>query len=288
ASDNNRGSCIAELLRATPGSVGLDLSSTTAAIFTPGVPVTPIPMKVVGPLPEGIVGLVLACSSLSFQGISVVPDVVDSDYTGEIKVLISLPTKTVQINKGQRIAQLLLLPYYQTGKTLTSQARGPRGFGSSDLAFGVQEIIASRTLKDLLIQGNKISGLLDIGTDVSCIAGKDWPLSWPTRLTSVSLVGVGSVPSVAKNSQILAWSDEKGAQGTFCPYVVPSLPFSLSGRDILSQMGMLLYSPDEKVTNQMLQMRYNPDKALGKDQQAIVPPFKVVPNKNRESLGYSN
>ena len=39
-----------------------------------------------------------------------VPGVVDSDYTGEIKVLVSLPIKTVQINKGQRIAQLLLLP----------------------------------------------------------------------------------------------------------------------------------------------------------------------------------
>ena len=194
-------------------------------------------MKVVGPLPEGIVGLVLACSSLSFQGISVVPGVVDPDYIGEIKVLISLPTKPVQINKGQRVIQLLLLPYYQTGKILTSQARGPRAFGSSDLAFWVQEIIASRTLKDLLIQGHKISGLLDIGADVSCIAGKDWPSSWPTRLTSVSLVGVGSVPSVAKNSQILAWSDEKGAQGILCPYVVPSLPFSLWGRDTLSQMG---------------------------------------------------
>jgi len=70
--------------------------------------------------------------------------------------------------------------------------------------------------------------------------------------------------------------------------VVPSLPFSLWGRDILSQMGMLLYSPDEKVTNQMWQMRYNPDKELGHDQQGIVSPLKVVPNKNRESLGYSN
>ena len=40
------------------------------------------------------------------------PGVVDSDYTGEIKGLISLTAKTVQINKGQRIAQLLLLPYY--------------------------------------------------------------------------------------------------------------------------------------------------------------------------------
>lgn len=65
-------------------------------------------MGVAGPLPEGIVGLVLGCSSLSFQGIWVVYGVVDSDYIGEIKVLISLPTKTVQINKGQRVTQLLL------------------------------------------------------------------------------------------------------------------------------------------------------------------------------------
>ena len=56
--------------------------------------VAPIPMGVAGPLPEGIVGLVLGSSSLSFQGIWVVYGVVDSDYIGEIKVLISLPTKT--------------------------------------------------------------------------------------------------------------------------------------------------------------------------------------------------
>ena len=171
---------------------------------------------------------------------------------------------------------------------MTSQARGHGAFGSNDLAFWVQEITASRPLKDLLIQGNKMSGLLDPGADVSCIAGKDWPLSWPTRLTRAGLVGIGSVPSVAKSSQILTWSDEKGAQGTFCPYVIPSLPFSLWRRDILSQMGMLLYSPDEKVTNQMLQMRYNPDKGLGEDQQKIVSPLEAVPNKNTEGLGCSD
>ena len=81
--------------------------------------VAPIPMGVAGPLPEGIVGLVLGRSLLSFQEISVVYDVVDSDYIGEIKVLILPPTKTVQINKGQRITQFLLLPY-QIGKNLTS------------------------------------------------------------------------------------------------------------------------------------------------------------------------
>ena len=51
-------------------------------------------MGVAGPLPEGIVALVLGRSSLSCQEISVVHGVVDSDYIGEIKVLISQPTKT--------------------------------------------------------------------------------------------------------------------------------------------------------------------------------------------------
>ena len=65
-----------------------------ATILTPDMPVAPIPMGVAGPLPEGIVGLVLGRSSLSCQEISVVYGVVDSDYIRKIKVLISQPTKT--------------------------------------------------------------------------------------------------------------------------------------------------------------------------------------------------
>ena len=106
-------------------------------------------MGVAGPLPEGIVGLVLGRGLLSFQGISVVHSVVDSDYIEKLKFLTSPPTKTVQINKGQRVTQLLLLAYYQTRKTLTSQAKSHRVFGFSDLAFWVQEITAPRPLKDL-------------------------------------------------------------------------------------------------------------------------------------------
>ena len=105
-------------------------------------------------MPEGIVGLVLGRSWLSFQEILVVYGVVDSDYIGEIKVLIPLLTKSVQINKGQRITQFLLLPY-QTGKNLTSQAKSYRAFRSSDLAFWVQEITASRPLKKFFFNSRK-------------------------------------------------------------------------------------------------------------------------------------
>ena len=79
--------------QSTPGSSsssssssGLDLSSTTATILTPDVPIAQIPTGVASPLPEHIIRLVLGRSLLSFQGISVVPGIVDSDYTEEIKV----------------------------------------------------------------------------------------------------------------------------------------------------------------------------------------------------------
>ena len=49
------------------------------------MPVTQIPMGVADPLPEGIVLLLLGRSLLSFQGISVVSGVVDSDYTEKLK-----------------------------------------------------------------------------------------------------------------------------------------------------------------------------------------------------------
>lgn len=61
---------------------------------------------------------------------------------------------------------------------------------------------------------------MDTGANVSCTAGKDWPSSWPTQITSSQLVGLGYASNVAKSSQVLPWSDGE-QQGTFCPYVVP-------------------------------------------------------------------
>ena len=50
----------------TPGSSGLDLSSTMATILIPDMPVTAIPVGMASPLPEDIVRLVLGRSLLFF------------------------------------------------------------------------------------------------------------------------------------------------------------------------------------------------------------------------------
>lgn len=69
------------------------------------------------PLPEDIVRLVLGHSLLSFQEISVVSCVVNSDYTEKIEVLISPPAKTVQlikIKKNSTAFAFTLLPDRKT------------------------------------------------------------------------------------------------------------------------------------------------------------------------------
>ena len=74
-------------------------------------------MGVASPLPEDMVRLVLGHSLLSFQIISVVSCVVNSDYTEKTEVLISPPAKTVQlikIKKNSTAFAFTLLPDRKT------------------------------------------------------------------------------------------------------------------------------------------------------------------------------
>ena len=100
-------------------------------------------------------------------------------------------------------------------------------------------------------------------------------------------MGIGRAPTVAQSAKILDWQFED-TRGTFQPYVISMLPFSLSGRDVLSQMDMFLLSPDDKVTFQMLQMGYGPSKGLGKQQTGIIEPICPAPRKFHTGLGYPN
>ena len=64
------------------------------------------------------------------------PGTIDSDYRGEVKVLlVNLSTKLAKIRRGDRIAQLVIAPVVQARWTevesLDETARGENGFGST-------------------------------------------------------------------------------------------------------------------------------------------------------------
>ena len=90
-------------------------------------------------LPEGVAGLVTPRSGLAIEhGLTLLnaPGLIDPNYRGEIKVILHNTSErryTVEI--GDRVAQLLLVPYWapelEAVEQLPATERGAGGFGSS-------------------------------------------------------------------------------------------------------------------------------------------------------------
>ncbi|MCL2806739.1 MAG: dUTP diphosphatase [Coriobacteriia bacterium] len=124
---------------AYPGDAGLDLIATEELEISPGKRML-VPTGIAVAIPEGYAGFVQPRSGLALrQGLTIVntPGLIDSQYRGEIKV-IALNTdaeNTISIKRGQRIAQLVILPVPHITivecDELDETARSSSGFGSS-------------------------------------------------------------------------------------------------------------------------------------------------------------
>nr|XP_015107999.1 endogenous retrovirus group K member 7 Pro protein-like [Vicugna pacos] len=276
---------ISDLYRATPGSAGLDLCATTYTVLTPEMGMQALPTGIFGPLPPGSVGLLLGRSSTTMKGLLVAPGVIDSDFEGEIKVMAHSPRMITAIPAGQRIAQLILLPTLTVGKNKSNFKRGTAGFGSSD-AYWVQQISNQRPELTLEIQGKKFKGILDTGADISVIAASHWPEHWPKQVALSMLQGIGQSHNPEQSSAFLSWKDEEGHSGIFQPYILPNLPVNLWGRDIMSNMGVFLYSPNPTISHQLMSQGLYPNQGLGKHNQGIIQPLQVIGKRDRKGLGH--
>ncbi len=125
---------------ATINSVGVDLK----AFLDKPMELKPLERKIIGTgiklaLPEGFEAQVRPRSGLAAKhGISILnsPGTIDSDYRGEIGViLVNLSNQTFTVNRGDRIAQLVLAKYEKINwkiiKELPKTNRGFGGFGST-------------------------------------------------------------------------------------------------------------------------------------------------------------
>ena len=122
--------------RATEGLVGLDFYSPANYIIPPCSQLL-IPTQIKLGIPSGHYGRLTSKSGLAIlHHLHVGAEVIDSDYIGEIKVLlINTAPHAHCIIKGDPIAQLILekvsLPMLKAVKELPSTARGEQGCGSS-------------------------------------------------------------------------------------------------------------------------------------------------------------
>ena len=125
----------------TDGSSGMDLMANVKR----AVKIMPGEKKIVSTgimvaIPKQYEIQIRPRSGLALKnGITVLntPGTIDSDYRGEIKViLINLGKEIFKINKNDRIAQMIICPIIKTKlkevKNLPKTIRGKGGFGSTD------------------------------------------------------------------------------------------------------------------------------------------------------------
>ena len=122
--------------RSTSGSIGYDvkpLSSITLAPHSQHL----VPLGLSTQLPQDMYLRIADRSSLALKGITVQGGVVDSDYRGEIKVMLrNLSNTTITIPNTQHVAQFIFetatTPLIQLCDFLDDTDRGKGGFGSTD------------------------------------------------------------------------------------------------------------------------------------------------------------
>jgi dUTP pyrophosphatase len=123
---------------ATNDSAGLDLRSNINTVLEPNEYKLILTGNFIQ-IPKGYMGMVTPRSGLALKhGISIVnsPGIIDSDYIGELGViLINHSEYSFPIKVGDRIAQLIIVPcsrveFEQVDK-LDNTDRGSGGFGST-------------------------------------------------------------------------------------------------------------------------------------------------------------
>ena len=93
--------------RASKRSAGLDLYSSFNANIEVGS-INKINTGICISLLENSYGSIRVKSSLAVKGLLTLGGVIDSDYTGEIIVMMTSLIKPIKIKKGQKIVQLIV------------------------------------------------------------------------------------------------------------------------------------------------------------------------------------
>ena len=147
---------ISDLRSATSGSAAADLSLADNVLLSPGGGIYKLKINVFVPLPKGTFGLILGRSSAALRGLTLIPGVINSDYVGEILIMVSASTK-LSLLAGERIAQILLLSYHPFLALPNKQTGGLGSTGRN--IFWEMFIRDSHPVLPLIIQGNNFEGL---------------------------------------------------------------------------------------------------------------------------------
>lgn len=105
-----------------PGDAGMDFYANETVVFGVGEQ-NRVPTGIAVEIPEGHVGLIWDKSSVSFNmGLKIMGGVIDSGYRGEVIMsLVNVGTKEVTMEKGHKVAQMLVQKFEDCDIVETSE-----------------------------------------------------------------------------------------------------------------------------------------------------------------------
>jgi|TARA_B110000977_G_scaffold119652_1_gene154210 dUTP pyrophosphatase len=124
--------------RATAGAAGFDIYSDQDLVRVHFGQVVTISTGIAVAIPDGFVGLIKPRSGLAVsRGVDTMAGVIDSDYRGEIRVVMTVHSTAIvpfRVERGERIAQMIVVPAMLVSTEvdeLDDTTRGKKGFGST-------------------------------------------------------------------------------------------------------------------------------------------------------------
>ena len=180
---------------------------------------------------------------MASKGITVHPGIIDSNYSGEIQIMMSSQILW-QFKKGDKSAQLLLLPYISVNSSNNVWAGR---FSNTDQKQSLWTSLVSDYAQpniNIKINNKRFSGLLDPGSSITIISKHLWPQTLLIQKISGQTPGISQtkVQEIYQNIQIYPYEGPKGQPATLRPYVIDAL-LNLIGRDLLMQWQTQIYIP---------------------------------------------
>jgi dUTP pyrophosphatase len=131
-----------QLQRGSEQSAGYDLRAIERAWVSSTGGVTKVRTGLHVAIPVGYVGLIMERSGLGSKGVAVRGGVIDSDYRGELVVMLEYRSQTPNeqyiVERGDKVAQLVLVRHFggipqgrDSLEGLGTTDRGEKGFGST-------------------------------------------------------------------------------------------------------------------------------------------------------------
>lgn len=122
-----------DLIQGITGSAKMVLCASAQVILTTQMSLQALETRVYGSIPKGSVEIILWRSSSALKGIKTLPEIIDYDYSGEIRIMIETWVGVLVIPRRIRIDQWVVLPMFCSTNHSLKQEWGDKGFCSTVL-----------------------------------------------------------------------------------------------------------------------------------------------------------